>query len=256
MSDRFAIGCEIEEFADGVRAITRLLFLVLFLGITCVPARAADETRIPSVALLSCIQLTVNFGWVLTINAGGSGSIGYGSHIADFAAVPVGTFDFEKVYSSLALRVRASLDAARVHELWDRSPPSDHRDYKKKLIARIADDIAGLKEAYPQLQDFSVAKHLQADNYVIGYSYHTHEPPRRGGWTSAVPNPDPDGIWLHIDFHDPDSRTQLHTQPIVAPYCVGSMKVLFLTLEGAGTKSVEGAIWGILKRHGIEECDP
>jgi len=276
------------------------LLLALFLGSTFVTAHAADEARIPPVKLLAHIQLIANPGWFLTINADGSGSIGVGSNVSDFAAVPVGTFDFEKVYSGLSRHARGEgsltesfgvvtfhqqhatttsvlytndvnlvlglfdtaqqnavgmafgLTAARVRELWERSPPSV--DYRG-LTAAIAADIADLRESYPQLADFSVARHLQADRYEISYSYHTHDAPKRGGWTSGVPNPDADGIWFHIDFHDPDSRTELHTQPVVAPYCLGNMRVLFLSLEGKQTKSVTGAIWGILQRHGIKECD-
>jgi hypothetical protein len=211
---------------QGARAITRLLLPVLFLGSTLVTARVADDTRIPPIALLADIQLAVYPGWFLSIETDGSGSIGYGSNASDFASVPVGTFDFEKVYSSLAQSVRASgnkresltvafhqrhvtttlalstddaglvlglfntakqnaagLNRARIDELWERSPPSvEHFDYGR-LIAGIADDIAGLKVTYPQLEDFSVAKHVQADNYVISYSYHTHKPTGRGGWS-------------------------------------------------------------------------
>lgn len=93
---------------QGARAITRLLLPVLFLGSTLVTAREADDTRIPPIALLADIQLAVYPGWFLSIEADGSGSIGYGSNAFDFASVPVGTFDFEKVYSSLAQSVRAS----------------------------------------------------------------------------------------------------------------------------------------------------
>src|SRR5881296_3429102 len=105
-------------------------------------------------------------------------------------------------------------------------------DYKRS-IEGIARDIAGLKESYPQLKDFSVAEHLHTDRHEIWYSYHTHKPVGRGGWTSGVPNPDEDGIWFYIDFHDPRSAAQIHTQPAVASqYCVGDMRLSFLSLEG------------------------
>ena len=100
-------------------------------------------------------------------------------------------------------------------------------DYKRS-IEGIARDIAGLKESYPQLKDFSVAEHLHTDRHEIWYSYHTHKPVGRGGWTSGVPNPDEDGIWFYIDFHDPRSAAHIHTQPAVASqYCVGNMRLSF-----------------------------
>jgi len=122
-------------------------------------------------------------------------------------------------------------------------------------IEGIARDIADLKGSYPQLKDFSVSENLKADEYKISYGYHTHKPERRGGWTSGVPNPDEDGIWFYIDFHSPSSTAQIHTQPMTIPYCIGDMRLSLLSLEGTKTKSAEGVIWQILKKHGATRCD-
>jgi len=127
-------------------------------------------------------------------------------------------------------------------------------DYKR-AIEEIADDIERLKGSYPQLKDFSVAENLKADKHQISYGYHTHKPMGRGGWASSVPNPDEDGMWFYIDLHDRASTLQIHTQPVAVPYCVGAMRLSFLSLEGTKTKSVEGAIWNILKKHGATRCD-
>lgn len=126
-------------------------------------------------------------------------------------------------------------------------------DYRRSIEA-IAQDIEGLKDSHSQLQNFSVAEHVKTDKHQISYGYRTHTSTGRGGWTSAVPNPDEDGIWFYIDFHDPASTLQIHTQPPVIPYCVGAMRLSFLSLEGPKTKSVEGAIWNILKKHGATRC--
>jgi hypothetical protein len=127
-------------------------------------------------------------------------------------------------------------------------------DYRRS-IEGIAHDIERLKDSYPQLKDFSVAENLKADKHRISYGYHTHKPTGRGGWTPSVPNPDEDGMWFYIDFHDRASTLQIHTQPVAVPYCVGAMRLSFLSLEGTKTKSVEGAIWNILKKHGATRCD-
>jgi hypothetical protein len=127
-------------------------------------------------------------------------------------------------------------------------------DYRRS-IEGIAHDIAGLKHNHPQLKEFSVAEHLKTDRYQISYGYHTHKSTGRGGWTSGVPNPDEDGIWFYIDFHSPGSTLQIHTQPAAIPYCVGAMRLSFLSLEGTKTESAEGAIWNILKKHGATRCD-
>lgn len=122
-------------------------------------------------------------------------------------------------------------------------------------LASIAADIESLAEAHPQLKEFSRQKNMNAATLSISYAYRTHQARRAGGWTAGVPNPDEDGVWFHIDFHDPASTAQIHTQPMsVAPQCLGSMRVSFLLLEGSKTASVNGPIWQVLRKHGVVEC--
>ena len=127
-------------------------------------------------------------------------------------------------------------------------------DYWKTLQA-IARDIAKLETDFPQLKDFSPAKNTDAQRLALSYGYRTHQAQHRGGWTSEVPNPDDDGIWFYIDFHNPDSQAQIHTQPVVAKLCLADKRVSFLILEGRNTKPVAGRIGNILRSHGVKECD-
>jgi len=124
----------------------------------------------------------------------------------------------------------------------------------KRAIKGVARDIANLKRDFPQLRDFSVAKNLSENELRIEYEYHTHKAERIGGWTSGVPNPDDDGIWFFIDFHDANSTAQIHTQPASLPICIGDKRVTFLSLEGTRTKSVAGKIFRILETHGAKKC--
>jgi hypothetical protein len=127
-------------------------------------------------------------------------------------------------------------------------------DYEQ-AIEGIAHDIARVGITYPQLKDFSATEHLKPANYSISYGYHTHRSAQRGGWRSGVPNPDADGVWFYIDFHSATSTLQIHTQPSAMPYCVGTMRLSFLILEGTKTRSIESMIWNILKKHGVTECN-
>jgi hypothetical protein len=102
---------------------------------------------------------------------------------------------------------------------------SQHREF----IRGVSEDIAKLKERYPQLQEFSPAEHADIAQLKMSYGYRTHGAERGGGWSGAVPNPNPDGIWFYIDLHDPDSKAQIHTQPV--PNSYGRL----------GDKSVRGA---------------
>ena len=128
------------------------------------------------------------------------------------------------------------------------------RSKGQQFIDAVSQDIMKLKKEYPQLSDFSPAKHTESEKQKVSYGYRTHRAEHAGGWTSGVPNPDPDGIWFHIDVHDPKSTDQIHTQPMTAPVCFGKDKVSFLILEGTGTKSVSGEIWKILEKHGAKQC--
>jgi hypothetical protein len=123
------------------------------------------------------------------------------------------------------------------------------------VIQAIGRDIAKLKNRFPQLSQFSVSQHVHPDRLSIDYGYRTHRAEHGGGWTAGVPNPDDDGIWFFIDFHAPDSTAQIHTQPAqLSQSCLGDKRLSFLILEGKSTKSVNGALWRILKQHGVRPC--
>ncbi len=127
-------------------------------------------------------------------------------------------------------------------------------DYAGTLKA-IAVEIAGLRSEFPQLKNFSVTRHIQVDNLVIDYAYHTHRHEERGGgWIAHVPNPDDDGVWLYIDLHDPDSRAQIHTQPVAPARCFGEKRAMFLILEGKDTEPLAGRLQAILAAHGLRPC--
>lgn len=132
-------------------------------------------------------------------------------------------------------------------------PPLAGAPYRAVMRA-IAADIEAIKADYPQLAEFSAARNARPDMLQIGYGFHTHAPPRTGGWTSGVPHPDDDGVWFSLDFHDPRSTLEMHTQSMdYETQCFGDMKVGFLFLEGKG-RSILAPIWRILRRHGVVEC--
>ena len=129
-----------------------------------------------------------------------------------------------------------------------------HAHDRFDILKALAADIEKLKTDFPQLRDFSAATHLLAEPPSITYAFRTHAPERTGGWTSGVPSPDTDGIWFHIDLHDPGSKAQLHTQPVTVPLCLGQSRVSFLILEGRDTRSVYGPIRSALTKQGAREC--
>ena len=129
-----------------------------------------------------------------------------------------------------------------------------HAQDRFNILKAVAMDIEELKPDFPQLRDFSAAKHFRAEPPSIVYAFRTHASERMGGWTSGVPNPNADGIWFYIDLHDHNSKLQIHTQPVTASLCLGESRLSFLMLEGRDTRSLYGPIWSVLTKQGAREC--
>lgn len=136
------------------------------------------------------------------------------------------------------------------------SAPADAALEPAAFIEAVARDIERLGRDYPQLRRFSAARHCDPARLVIEYGYHTHAPTGRGGWTAGVPNPDPDGVWLYIDLHDPGSTAQIHTQPVVMPRRYGDQRVMVLLLDGEETRPLGAALSQVLERNGVEAGTP
>ena len=126
----------------------------------------------------------------------------------------------------------------------------DNTDYPQ-AIRLIASDIEGLKSSYPQLADFTAEVNCDVAGLVIDYAYKTHRAEDRPGWAGGVPNPDNEGVWFRIDFHDPDSMEQLHTQPLTEDLRYQDKKVSFLILQGSDTDDLSQPLGAILEKRGI-----
>lgn len=123
-------------------------------------------------------------------------------------------------------------------------------DHRQALLA-IARDIEGLRDRYPQLAGFSATASCDPERLVITYQHRVGPPGGRGGWVAGLPQPEPDGIWLYLDFHDRGSTAQIHTQPVVPERRRGDKRVMVLLVEGARARSLAPALEDILRRHGV-----
>jgi hypothetical protein len=122
--------------------------------------------------------------------------------------------------------------------------------YESTLRA-IAEAIEALKPEYPQLAEFSVERTFNGPHLHIAYYYRVDPPRRTGGWGGGVPWPRDDGLNLFIDFHDPQSTQQLHTQPRVPLFRFKNKAVMLLMVEGKQTKSLRRTIVRIFEEHGV-----
>jgi len=121
----------------------------------------------------------------------------------------------------------------------------------KQILSTIAREIEDARDRFPQLAEFRATRHGHLDRLTIDYGYHTHAAQRVGGWAAGVPNPDRDGIWFYVDFHDPSSTAQIHTQPMVPDMWLRDKKVMVLILEGTGTRSFSATLFDILRQNGV-----
>jgi hypothetical protein len=128
-------------------------------------------------------------------------------------------------------------------------------DAYTSALRGIARSIESLKADYPQLVEFSASAHSDVEELRITYAYRTESPRPTGGWTSGVPSPVERGVWFLIDFHDAESKAELHTQPVVPRYRLGEKRVMLLLREGPNTKPLHGALVRILLDHGVRPVD-
>jgi hypothetical protein len=123
----------------------------------------------------------------------------------------------------------------------------------QETCRRIAADIQGLQGRFPQLEGFRADQHHQGGK--IRYEHRCQPPTGRGGWTGAVPEPGPDGVWFYISLWDPsdaaEANAQINTQPVIPEWHIGTQRVTFLIREGERAPKLAGAIMGILERNGM-----
>ena len=134
--------------------------------------------------------------------------------------------------------------------------PPTARGFGPAECAAIAADIEALKASHAELADFDAKKAVTKADCTIGYTFRCHKPTGRGGWTAAVPNPDPDGIWFHIGIWDPsdpsEAMSQINTQPVIPRWTLGGRRVTWLVLEGSATSGAARAVFRVLEKHGLK----
>jgi hypothetical protein len=140
----------------------------------------------------------------------------------------------------------------------NKAEESSKQDYVE-ICESIAEDIELLRDTFPQLKEFTVSSNLDRESCRIEYEYKCHKPSHVGGWTSGVPNPEPDGIWLYIGIWDEDDPTessaQINTQPVSPKWHIKNRRVTCLMLEGKRTEIIYSGILDILRNHGLKGVD-
>ncbi|MBK7402582.1 MAG: hypothetical protein IPJ34_41720 [Myxococcales bacterium] len=123
--------------------------------------------------------------------------------------------------------------------------------------AAIAREIAALAVDHPQLAGFHADSATLEPDCRIVHTYHCHPAKHVGGWAAGVPEPDADGLWLHLGIFDPAgpaATSQLYTQPAMLPdRTLDGRRVVLFVHEGSATKPLQLEILKILRRYGLKE---
>jgi hypothetical protein len=123
-----------------------------------------------------------------------------------------------------------------------------HKKYIN-IVINIAKEIELLKKDFPQLREFELSKNINKRNCKIDYKYKCHKSERKGGWTSGVPNPGPDGLWFYIALWDENFPAESISQINPDIWEIQDRRVTYIILEGENTKQINKEIIRILEKH-------
>jgi hypothetical protein len=122
-----------------------------------------------------------------------------------------------------------------------------------EVCRRIASDIEALRARHPKLAEFRADRNRQ--DCTIRYQHRCGPPTGGGGWTGAVPSPQPDGVWFYVSLWDPNdpgaANLQIHTQPVLPDWRIGARRVTFLIRDGQRPPKVADDLMAILAKHGM-----
>jgi hypothetical protein len=124
-------------------------------------------------------------------------------------------------------------------------------EHARALIA-IAQDIEALKRKHPALDQFEVDKHLDTEWLRILYERRVQRKLiARGIKRESAVVPDPQGLYLYIDFHENVARNEAQSQVFRGYFQHGDRRVMYVTRVGDETGRLEAELSRIMRKHGV-----
>jgi len=113
----------------------KIIVIFIFLGCLiifgCKEQTQSNKTESDIQGQYVAIDMYTPSGWVLIIKRDGSGQVGFGSHLTDFAVFEKNTFNFSDVLQKLEskLELQGSIATEIAVNLWERDEASINVQY-------------------------------------------------------------------------------------------------------------------------------
>jgi hypothetical protein len=125
-------------------------------------------------------------------------------------------------------------------------------DEHARALVSIARDIEAQKPNHPALDQFEVDKHLDTEWLRILYERRVQRKViTRGIKRESAVVPDPQGLYLYIDFHENVARNEAHSQVFRGYFQHGDRRVMYVTRVGNETGRLDAELSRIMRKHGV-----
>jgi hypothetical protein len=129
--------------------------------------------------------------------------------------------------------------------------PAPTFDVHGATLIAIGRDIEALAERYPALEKFDAHRHLDLERSSIAYEYRVKRVVvERGIKRELVVQPDPEGLYLFIDFHPDVEANESRAQVFRGHYRNRDRRVTYVARPGERTGDLGERLWTIMHHHG------
>ena len=121
--------------------VVKLIILVCLILVGCNDQPQLNKTKSDLKSEYVNIDISTPSGWSLTIKQDGSGQVGFGSHVVDYAGFEKNTFDFSDVIQKLESKLESN-GSTSTHiavSLWKKGETSINAQYisDKSLVSKL-----------------------------------------------------------------------------------------------------------------------
>lgn len=129
--------------------------------------------------------------------------------------------------------------------------PAPTFDVHRETLVAIGRDLEALGERYPALAAFDARQHVHLERLSIGYQHRTRRVViERGVKRELVIQPEPEGLYLSIDFHPDVEANEARAQVFRGHYRNRDRRVSYVARPGERTGDLGEQLWTILADHG------